>query len=615
MIVNKYNKGGGGSGSGATYTAGEYIEIQNDVISVTGITPDQYLTSADTQDLVSQAYVDTAISSATEDFATLEDLNGTTSTTQLAMTSSASTFYLATDKYLAPSYNGRVPLYETNLDNYVAVYLPESPVSGQTSFLVYNLTNGENFDAYGASASMTATTENVGVEIHLDGDGSIKFDSSKLGGTMDYYLLFNTSTFVLYILTELPVITEIDGGKPDYDDIPVAQDSSGVKYFVYNGVANKKNVLSRISGGGCEYSTGGTYAYQVVNYFKWNDDLVNRCGIAPLLGTETHVGMKTAKDSAIINKIGDAFSGFTEQVTLTLGSASATDYIHGSFYNGSTWAASVYFKETDNQRYEVFEFSQLADGGNAQYELIYYVSIGGNNSAVAIEELKNGVKVQLTDYAFFGNTKISSLVGGNYYLILDKELMTVEVTDSLTITRTRKIADIASGGTFDPTLYYTKAEVDAEIGDALTGYTSMSDFEDFQQAMMDKEEVVASALTELQSSIPDMSDYYTKDEVDAEVTGATQGFATQAYVTAATQNLASQAYVTSAVTAATQNMATQAYVTGITSPMQTAINGKVGSSNSTISNIITISQSDYDDLVSGGTVDATTFYVITGTTS
>ena len=221
----------------------------------------------------------------------------------------------------------------------------------------------------------------------------------------------------------------------------------------------------------------------------------------------------------------------------------------------------------------------------------------------------------------------------------------------------------------------------------------MSDFEDFQQAMMDKEEVVASALTELQSSIPDMSDYYTKDEVDAEVTGATQnmatkqdiatamasetartentyakpadipslsgyateafvtgitdtiedhlddvervtataytelhqdivalsgatsGYATHAEVTAATQNLASQAYVTSAVTAATADMATQAYVTGITSPMQTAINGKVGSSNSTISNIITISQADYDDLVSGGTVDATTFYVITGTTS
>lgn len=191
---------------------------------------------------------------------------------------------------------------------------------------------------------------------------------------------------------------------------------------------------------------------------------------------------------------------------------------------------------------------------------------------------------------------------GNYY------------TTAQTYNRTEIDEKVASGGTFDPTNYYTKAQVDEEIDDALTGYTSQSDFEDFQTEMMNKEEVVASALTELQSSIPDMSDYYTKDEVDAEITGATQGLATQAYVTAATQNLASQAYVTSAVTAATQNMATQAYVTGITSPMQTAINNKVTNGGG-ISTMRKISQADYDDLVSGGTVDSATFYVITGTTS
>lgn len=61
---------GGGSGSGSTYTAGEYISIEQDVISVTGITPDQYLTSADTQDLASQAYVDAAITGATQGLAT-----------------------------------------------------------------------------------------------------------------------------------------------------------------------------------------------------------------------------------------------------------------------------------------------------------------------------------------------------------------------------------------------------------------------------------------------------------------------------------------------------------------------------------------------------------------
>ena len=125
MIVNKYNKGGGGSGSGSTYTAGEYIQIENDVISVTGITPSEYLTTADTQDFVTEAditaatspiqeqlddiervtataltelhdsilelsgatsgyateaYVDAAITSATQDFVTADDLSGYTST-------------------------------------------------------------------------------------------------------------------------------------------------------------------------------------------------------------------------------------------------------------------------------------------------------------------------------------------------------------------------------------------------------------------------------------------------------------------------------------------------------------------------------------------------------
>lgn len=74
MIVNKY-KGNSGGGSGSTsYEAGQYISIEQDVISVTGITPDEYLTSADTQDLVSQDYVDAAITAATQGMATQQDI-------------------------------------------------------------------------------------------------------------------------------------------------------------------------------------------------------------------------------------------------------------------------------------------------------------------------------------------------------------------------------------------------------------------------------------------------------------------------------------------------------------------------------------------------------------
>ena len=51
---------GGSGGSGATYTAGDYIDITQDVISVTGITPDLYLTSADTQNFATSADVQSA---------------------------------------------------------------------------------------------------------------------------------------------------------------------------------------------------------------------------------------------------------------------------------------------------------------------------------------------------------------------------------------------------------------------------------------------------------------------------------------------------------------------------------------------------------------------------
>lgn len=51
---------GGSGGSGATYTAGDYISIAEDVISVTGITPDLYLTSADTENFATKSYVDSA---------------------------------------------------------------------------------------------------------------------------------------------------------------------------------------------------------------------------------------------------------------------------------------------------------------------------------------------------------------------------------------------------------------------------------------------------------------------------------------------------------------------------------------------------------------------------
>lgn len=59
------DEGGSGGSGGTTYTAGDYIDLTGDVISVTGITPDAYLTSADTEGFITSAYVGEVISNYT----------------------------------------------------------------------------------------------------------------------------------------------------------------------------------------------------------------------------------------------------------------------------------------------------------------------------------------------------------------------------------------------------------------------------------------------------------------------------------------------------------------------------------------------------------------------
>ena len=54
------------TGGGSTYTEGQYISIQNEVISVTGLQPSgDYLTSGDVSNFADQGYVDNAIEEAT----------------------------------------------------------------------------------------------------------------------------------------------------------------------------------------------------------------------------------------------------------------------------------------------------------------------------------------------------------------------------------------------------------------------------------------------------------------------------------------------------------------------------------------------------------------------
>lgn len=255
----------------------------------------------------------------------------------------------------------------------------------------------------------------------------------------------------------------------------------------------------------------------------------------------------------------------------------------------------------------------------------------------------------------------------NYYTKAETNAAITAATEDLA---TEEYVDAAiSGISLDG--YWTSGETENAISEATADLAS-EDYVDeaisgLTDMMESKEEVVASALTEVKEDIlavsaatPDMTNYYTKSQVDAEITGATEGFATQAYVTGitspiqaqiddvervtatamtelhqdilalsgATSGYATEEYVDAAITAGTQGFITSAY-TGFTSTQDfddfvdsievkegviasalTELNEtKVASED--INSIVKISQADYDALVSGGTVDSQTFYIIT----
>ena len=147
---------------------------------------------------------------------------------------------------------------------------------------------------------------------------------------------------------------------------------------------------------------------------------------------------------------------------------------------------------------------------------------------------------------------------GQYIQIAEDVISVTGITPDLYLTTAdtqdfATEADITAATQGLATEAYVTAATQGFITSAYTGFTKTEDFDELVENLEGKEEVVASALTQLENSVleisgstPDLSNYYTKAETDAEITGATQGLATEAYVTAATQGFATQAYVTAA---------------------------------------------------------------------
>ena len=277
-----------------------------------------------------------------------------------------------------------------------------------------------------------------------------------------------------------------------------------------------------------------------------------------------------------------------------------------------------------------------------------------------------------------GSGSGSTYTAGEYISISEDVISVTGITPSEYLT-TADTQDFVTSGDVKNQVeayhYLTSADTqDFVTEDDLTGYTTTEDFDELIGMLEDKEETVASALTELHDSIleisgstPDLSNYYTKAEVDAEITGATQDFVTEADVTGITSPIQTQlddvervtataltelhdailelsgdtpdmtnyytkAEVDAEITGATEDFITSAY-TGFTSTedfddLVESINTKeevVASaltqldevkveSDGSIKSIIKISQAGYDDLATGGTLNEYTFYVITGST-
>ncbi len=162
-----------------------------------------------------------------------------------------------------------------------------------------------------------------------------------------------------------------------------------------------------------------------------------------------------------------------------------------------------------------------------------------------------------------------------------------------------------------PDQYLTTADTQGFVTEAdLTAATSP-----IQEQVDDIERVTATALTELHDAILEISgSTYTKAETDAAITGATQGFATEAYVTAATANLMTSSATQTMINAATSGITEE--LTDLEDMMETKEeviaaalvdlnDNKVGSS--TVSTIWTGTQAQYDLIANP---DPNTLYII-----
>lgn len=451
MIVNKYNNGNGGGGSGSTITVDAALSssstnpVQNKVITNT-------LNSLSEQIPVVDSAVTSASTNAVESQAVYLEIHGETASTQLEVSTAVTEYYLT---YFLISNNPTVYqtryFRETNLPGWYGFYLEDATNTALTydwymlSIQQMNLPGINKFsNSYQVSSDAllgsplyfsTADTGNVAV-ISNAGQGN-------LDGTMKYWFVIDTNTGTAYVYKNLPVIHEVTGGMPSFDDLPVAQDGSPTKYYVYDG---GKKVLSDIYYRFEQYlgsRKGDSRIYLNATATTWAGNIVQPgWGMDMIYGNEIVPGFKTIRDSVVINDVENALSGFTEQVTLTVGSDTQNTIKVGStLYN---------LKSTNDSRYLVLDMTSIS----VSQEMLQNLTISGTQYNFLNTLYKKSGNYNVNGRYQLGvnggDSRIYVQFGGNLgnnYLIIDKDLLIAEISDSLTITRTKNIASELSGVT------------------------------------------------------------------------------------------------------------------------------------------------------------------------
>lgn len=163
----------------------------------------------------------------------------------------------------------------------------------------------------------------------------------------------------------------------------------------------------------------------------------------------------------------------------------------------------------------------------------------------------------LEPYATKGWVNSQSYANQNYVAFKVNEAMQIETARTESVyAKKSEIPDLDD--------YYTKDEVDeaianVDVSDQLENYALTSSVTQDIQTAIASETGRTESVYAKKSEIPSLDNYYNKDQVDAEITGATEG-------------LASEQYVDDAIAAIPQvDLSGYAKTTAVTQDIQTAI--------------------------------------------